>query len=196
MQCKMMVWLTNIPAFTWVQLASSLEGVSADSLRCKTLMCGSTILAFLQHRVWRHVESLPWSLCRGDLEQNLKDLRAGPDATEHTTFKIQRLARLGYHMGALVQGLQRLGDTPWTTTRHEQAHGSAALVHRVHPEYSVGLIIARAFLHICRSCLFPPKGDTLLRRAEAKLEVLAKREPNKTYAVEYILYWEILINHL
>ena len=108
-----MAWLQRVPTWTWDRLAALVDGVTGPSLRSKCLMVSQAILALIKYRVWDEVDSMPWLICRGNIAQNIADLRDGPDASEHTTIKIQQLARFGYKMVALVDGVDRLGDAPF-----------------------------------------------------------------------------------
>ena len=130
---------------------------------------------------------MPWLLCRGDVAQNIADLRDGPVATEPLTLKIQLLARHGYRMAALVDGVNRLANCPFSTSAHEQGHGSAAIIHKNHPGYSTRLITARALLHICRCLYSPAPVSTLLKRTEAALARLESRRPFKTHGRQMFL---------
>ena len=173
-------WLKAVPMWTWKRLALQLDGVSGVGLRSKALTVAQSMLAFMKLRVWDEVSRLPWSLCSGDIAGNIVALRDGPDAVEHTIIKIQKLAGIHYRMSALVDGVQRLGDVPWSTSAHEQGHGSAAIVHKLHPGYSTQRITARGFLHICRALYSPPPVNALLKKTEAAIARLDRKQPQQT----------------
>ena len=181
------VWLQRVPTWTWDRLAALVEGVNGQTLRSRSLVVSQAILAFLKYRIWDEVESMPWLLCRGDIAQNIADLRDGPDASDHTTIKIQKLARLGWRMSVLVDGVERLGDVPWSTSAHEQGHGSAACIHKVHPGYSTRILTARAFLHICRCLYSRPPVESIMKRTEAALARLDRKQPSKVHGKQMFL---------
>ena len=68
-----------------------------------------------------------------------------------------------------------------------KGHGSAAIVHKNHPGYSTRLITARALLHMCRCLCSPPPVVTLLKRTEAALARLEKKQPAKIHGKQMFL---------
>ena len=88
---------------------------------------------------------------------------------------------MGYNRAALSLGIDRLGDHPWSTTTHEQGHGSSAVVHKAHPQYATTLLTAAAMVHCCRALFQKPPVDSTLRRALAALAQLDRSMPKRAY---------------
>ena len=99
---------------------------------------------------------------------------------ETTVVKIQTLARLGFNKHALVLGVQRFGDCPWSTNAHEQGHGAAAVIHKSHPERSLQQVTSRGLLSIVRPVYSPAPVDSLFKRASAALEKVGEEEAQQS----------------
>ena len=176
-----MEWIAGLSAYTWERLASGIEDCTPGFLRSSCLTVASSILCFMKHRVFNVAEELPWSLVRGDRNAKLDALKAGPQPTALVPLKIYRLLKMGYNRFALSLGIDRLGDHPWSTTTHEQGHGSSAVVHRAHPQYATTLLTACAMVHCCRALFQQPPLDSTLRKAQAALARLDRSMPSKAY---------------
>lgn len=85
----------------------------------------------------------------------------------------------GYNTQLLKDALLLLGEVSWTTCGVEQGHGSVAVVHRLHPDYSVPMLAARSLAHQARALFATPSQAGPLEKAEAKLGKLQKRSPEK-----------------
>ena len=68
-----------------------LPGVAGTKLRSKALLVAQSMLAFIKHRVWDEVDQLPCTLCSGNIEDNIAQLKDGNDAKYPTSVKIQKL---------------------------------------------------------------------------------------------------------
>ena len=130
-------------------------------------------LAYLDKRVFSTLCSFPWSLCIGDLSQNLDDLLQQEEMpNEITPQKIWSLGRSGYDRGRLLQALEAMQDLSFTSHLTEKLHASAALVKRHHPDYGARTTEMRAFVHTFRigsdettisiqpPALIPPKNTS------------------------------------
>lgn len=63
---------------TCLELCVSVMG---NTLRRDTLIAAHTALCFLHYRLFSVALDLPWSLCLGDMEANLRNFVAGPKPT-------------------------------------------------------------------------------------------------------------------
>ena len=97
----------------------------------------------------RVLQALPWSLAIGDIEENLEGLLQEADVHDLTAHKILQLLRLGWNRQQIKDAIMLFRDVHWSTLGVEQAHGSAAVMHR-HHTFSTDMLAARSFLHQCR----------------------------------------------
>lgn len=178
--CKAMndeiLWLGRIDGFTWERLASRLQGHIAQELRSDALRVAHVACAFFQRRAVIPACKYPWSLLQGDMQTKFTALRDGPDQLEETTSKIQKLLRLGYDRQKLESAVRLMGEVSWTTTIVEQGHGSVAVVHRVHSEYSPATLAARGMVHMMRSLLPALGGPDVARPSVQRKAVALKRK--------------------
>ena len=94
----------------------------------------------------RAVRSLPWTLCRGDVEGNLEALRSGPRPSEETSGKIWDLLAMEYPIADIAAGVRLMAECSWTTTAVEQGHSSASSIIRAHPRYSRATLVTRSMV--------------------------------------------------
>ena len=92
------------------------------------------------------MQALPWSLAIGDIEENLEGLLQEADVHDLTAHKILQLLRLGWNRQQIKDAIMLFRDVHWSTLGVEQAHGSAAVMHR-HHTFSTDMLAARSFLH-------------------------------------------------
>ena len=113
-------WLGDWPTQVWTGVAARILGPRASGrvLLDKTMQAGFVMLAYMEHEIFRHLDQYPWLLFQGDdLARKLEELKHGPDVTEYTTWKIQKLLRQGsISKPELLAGLRLLQEAPWTTT--------------------------------------------------------------------------------
>ena len=83
--------------------------------------------------------------------------------------KIWDLLQAEYPRHTLETMVNLLGDVPWTTAVAEQLHGSAAVISRYHPEYSLSMVLSR-IMALATSKLLPT-----LTASEKKLSALTKK---------------------
>jgi len=122
---------------------------------------------------------LPWSLARGDINENLHRLLQGTPPIDPTAQKIRKLHELGYSRPLLIEGIERLADVHWSTTIVEQGHGSASVIHKAHRTYGVDKLCQRSMVHMMRA-LFPRHTEEVAsQRLENRLEAIAKKQPQK-----------------
>jgi len=61
----------------------------------------------------------------------------------------------------------------------EQAHGSAAVLHRFHPDYGLATLATRATLHQCRHLWLDPPEAAKEQQRSSKISRLARKAPEK-----------------
>eukprot|EP00971_Amphidinium_carterae_P221454 4396290-Amphidinium_carterae.1 len=67
-------YLEGISFEMWQLIAAVVPNCDARELRRTVLRGALSSASYLTHRVFREVGSLPWPLCRGDLEANVRSL--------------------------------------------------------------------------------------------------------------------------
>lgn len=166
-------WLVKLPIGVW-KLLAAVAGVSGTALRTMVMESGHVQIGFLHNRVIKHARAMPWALCIGDIEENLKHLKASEEPDDLVTWKIWRLLQLGYSMHQLVNAVSLLADIQWHTVTTEQLHGSMATLHRYHPDYGQETLCLRAVIHAMRRLVPVPldveKDVAKLRSALEKLK--------------------------
>ena len=172
--------LAELPASLWAVLAT-IGGTTGPLLQGDCLKYAYRVCAFMQFRVFDSAEALPWTLCRGDVISNLRDLHAGPrPACCEVSGKAWDLLDVGYPIHTVGRMVELLAEVPWTTAVTEQLHASAAVISRFHPEYSLCTLLARA-MSLATARLLPTasKVDKVIRKCKAKLKKLSRSCPEK-----------------
>ena len=167
-----------------------------DPFRLATEVVGSCHAAF--HFMWRRVlevaAGLPWCLCRGNIAENLEELRQGPMPNEPVSQKIWKLMMIDYPRSQLVQAVALLGEVNWSTLAAEQQHGTLAAVHRWHQEYSPETLVSRALmLQACRLLPHQSKEEKEMARILVKLRKAMAKNPDKAGGKQWYLakVWEL-----
>ena len=161
-----------------LELLGGVAGVS--SLELKGDIHDSVLIqsGYLEYKI-RDIRGLPWTLAKGDIAANLRDLVEGPVPAEATSQKIHQLASMGYSMHELEAGVRLLGEAPFSALTTEQAHSFAANLMKMHPKYTRSTMTARAMVQQC-ACLFRP--DPLLKKintSKKRLCRLRRRRPGR-----------------
>eukprot|EP00974_Lingulodinium_polyedra_P099945 9681347-Lingulodinium_polyedra.AAC.1 len=78
----------------------------------------------MEREAFQPAGGLPFSLAVGNIEDNLRELQVAQDATEATTWKIQKLLRQGDMFYELVEAVKLFKQVPFATVSVEQAHAS------------------------------------------------------------------------
>ena len=174
--------LMNLPMGVWEQVAG-LSEESPDLIRTETLLAAHRSCSFMEFRFLKEADGLPWRLCRGQIQDNLRALAGAPQPLEATARKIWQFMHAGHPLPFLERMLQLLADAPWTTTVAEQLHGSCAAVSRHHPEYGVGTLTARACLVTANKLLPGPSGlQKRLQKLFHQLRLLRLKKPARVSA--------------
>ena len=163
-----LAFLSTIPDPVWDLIAEPLETLSAARLKSRVLTASRVQVAFITHKTLAPAKSLPWSLCGGDVASKLEALKAGPEPEQATAKKIYMLEEMGYPREKLIEGVACLGDCPWTILSTEEQHASVKLIGRNHLEYTLEMLILRAFLHTLRRIMPSPSPEELQLQKQAK----------------------------
>ena len=184
-------WVAQLDDFTWGRLAQIAGGDSATSaydLRSAALSAVHVSCAYIHKKIFEVVDGFPWKLAEGDISRNLDRLaKDGYTGEDPATLKLLGLLRIGYNRARLADGVALLRDIPWSTKTVEQAHGSMAVIHRLHPTMSARVLTHRAMLHQCRSMFEKPADAKRIERAEGKAEKLRNRMPQRAGAKQLYL---------
>lgn len=146
-------WLASLPMYVWNRLAAIIgSSYTGASVRSQTLTSAHGICAYVKKQIFDVAHSLPWSLCQGNVHNNIIALRdADGVESEHVAAQIQALARLGYSIRLLEQTIMLMGDLHWSTKGVEGQHGSTAVLHKFHPDLSGQSLSDWAFIHMTRA---------------------------------------------
>lgn len=172
-------YLNDLALTTWTSFADAC-GVTMDEYRHLVLSRALASIAFLEFRVYSVAKALPYSLLRGDIDENLAALQRGPDVEEPIAAKIQYLLRRGESVEWIKGALELLRHTVWSGAVAEQQHASAAVVARYHPLIEHSALVSRSALHAFRKLLpSQSKKARKLQRFRAELERLDRRRPRR-----------------
>ena len=177
-----MEWICGVHDSVWVKLGS-LSDTAPQRLRDECIAAAHTTIAFFTYRVIVPASQLPWSLTIGDMNANLDALALGPKPPERTATKIWTLCKMGYNRGQLLKGLILLAECLWGTVAAEQFHASAATLMRLHPEYGVETLMARALLlQINRLMHRAGDEEKSMLKLQKKLFHLQQKQPEQLRA--------------
>ena len=174
-------YLSNLSDASW-SLFDDVVGAdpSPRVLRTEVLTAASISAAFVYRRAFRSAKSLPWTLTRGCIAENLRALAAGDMPDETISAKIWQLMRLGYNVKELTEALGLLAEARWSTKVVEQQHGSAAAMHKAHPSYTAESLSRRAFLHMVTALLPSPcDSDPQRNKIDRRIAALERQQPEK-----------------
>lgn len=181
-------WLDVLPMQVWRRLAS-LEGptVSAAEIRSQVMKSALLSVGYMRKRFLDPATTYPWRLAKGNIMENLEELSRTPGPfSDPTTRKIRRLLQKGFSSRHLAEGLSLLLDLSWSTLGVEQGHGSAAAIRRLHTQFTVTTIAARATLHQLRTLWNPPKVEGRLRAIDAGLSRLEAKKPSEDDGARHV----------
>eukprot|EP00974_Lingulodinium_polyedra_P070808 6854475-Lingulodinium_polyedra.AAC.1 len=73
-----------------------------------------------------------------------------------------------------------MAEVRFSTTVLEQGHGSAAMVHRHHKDYSSETLVKRAMLHMCRQLIPKAQEDySVFDKIQAQISAIKMRKPSR-----------------
>ena len=177
----------------WSRCASLLTDITPRMLRTSVLIAATVSMGFMQNQIFDTAAGYPWSLCVGDVDANLAELRCvAVPAHDVVTLRIQTLVQLGYNPSLLREGITRLSGARWSTNFQEQGHASASLLHRNHKQLGNNLLLARAQLHMLRALVTPVidlmKQET---RVAHRIQKLASQQ-GKRITGRHIFFKDVL----
>ena len=190
-----LTWLESMDDFIWATLCKVFPAsvdMSHDRLRSEVLEAAHVAACFFDWRALLPATSLPWSLVQGDQVENLRRLAEGPEPREPTAWKIWQLVHAGCSNELLQQGLNLMGEAPWTTGSTEQNHAMAAVVKRLHKEMGEEQLVSRAyiggFLKVMPSLTMEEKKIVKLAR---RLSQLTGKRPARLHG-RHIFYADMV----
>ena len=128
----------------WSHVAKAWGISNPHQLRSDVLAAALIAHGFVDWRVIRVAEGVPWSLCRGDVHENINRLVAGPKPQGGTTKKMWTLAKMGWNRELLKSGIGLLRQASWSTICVEHGHVPASKLKWLHPRYSKETLIVRS----------------------------------------------------
>ena len=176
-----MHWIESIGDSVWARLGFVVGAHSSPSeLRHCVVHSASVAFAFVHKRIFQELESLPWRLAVGDIDQNLADLEESQEPiSDMCAHRVRQLLRAGYNRATLKEAVSLLREVPWTSVPVEQAHGSCAVIHRQHPMYSLDTLAHRALVHQCRHLFVKDPEERKLDKQQAVVDALKKKQPGR-----------------
>ena len=81
--------------------------------------------------------------------------------------QLSRLLAAGFNMDLLVQAIELLKEIPWSTVPVEQAHGSMAVIHKLHPLLSRTVLAHRTMVRQCRTLFQTTEKEKSLAKLES-----------------------------
>ncbi len=147
----------NTPLYVY-DCVARLAGQSCHYFRHCAIRAATVTAAYIQRDVWEVLYSPPLSLCRGDVEENVRRLAETDrdDIDEPVSRQLRDLMDNDVPQSHVQDALRLLAESPCSTTLVEQGHGSAAQIVRHHSSYGEAAI---------RGCLGGLWFDALLDRS-------------------------------
>lgn len=176
-------YLSSLSDSTWETLAS-VCGMYPAEYRHTVLEKALTSMSFITFRIFSAAESLPFSLLRGDLNENLDSLVSGEAPEEPVAAKVRMLLlRDPLAKVRISNAVLLLQEISWTTSVVEQQHASASMVARYSPTVEQPALVCRAGVHMFRKLLpeLSPAMKKVVRLREA-LQRLDRRRPRRAGA--------------
>ena len=186
--CEEMMWVATLGQVVWEKLAH-ISGACAHDLKSDCIRASHVSFHFFWRRCLKVAGGLPWSLARGNLEQNLDDLVSGPCPHESVAKQIWLLMQVKFPVQLLCQALQLLREVPWTTMLVEQQHGVVSAIHRHHPDFTHDMLALRAMI-LQLSKLLPvlTQEEKLLHRLHHSIARALARRPNAVTGRHMLLH--------
>ena len=154
------VYLMNLPESVFEVIGTRL-GLGTHEFRTEVLRSALVSWTYLHHRVFAELARLPWSLCVGDIKQNLMDLQVLSEApSEVVSSKIFHLLNGGMAIEQVVAEIALLKELSWSTTL------LLLTINRFRPDVEEEMLKARALLYSCK----PLFGADPLHKHEVELE--------------------------
>ena len=174
-------WMCVLDGEVWRRLGFAC-GLSGEELASRCIAAAHISYHFIWRRVLQPAGEYPWALLDGgDIRANLEELRHQEEPAEPTTQKLWHLLHapeLGVGMDLLVDTVRMFGEAPWTSLPAEQQHGSLAVLHRWHPEYTLETLTTRSFiLQLCRLMPSRSAGEKQLGEVMRRMRRILASDP-------------------
>ena len=170
-------WLINVDEHIWIKL-SGLCDIRTAMLRHECIAAAHRSYHFFYRRVLRPASMHPWSLCRGDLLQNLRELHDGPCPEEPVAQQLWELMDMQWNEEELVATLRLLGQCGWTSLVAEQQHASLAQLKKLHPGYGTDTLVSRALmLQVSRLLPSESRVQKQIKKVIRQMEKLDDKNP-------------------
>ena len=144
--CEDMSSILSVPISVWEAVGAVAE-LSSEQFRAACIRGAHVSFHFMWRRIMDPAGRLPWSLVRGDVAENLEMLGSDPNPPDDpVSLKLWELYRSGFNQVQLQRAIELIGDIGWSTMAVEQQHGTMALIHRHHPDYSKSTLMARTLV--------------------------------------------------
>ena len=142
---KELKWVITLPESTYTVLGDLCDRPGA-AVKDSCIHSAHLSFHFFYRRVLVPVGELPWCLVKGDIGRNLDDLAAEECPEEPMSKNLWLLMHRQFPKGQLVETVAMLGEAGWTSMPAEQQHASLAQLHKWHPGYDAGTLVARSLL--------------------------------------------------
>ena len=125
----------------------------SGAARAARVCCG-----FMTMRFFDNMKNMPWALCLSDIDSNLSCLEAlKSEISNLVVWKMSRLLQACFSIDEIKRVLMLMSEIPWSTLSVEQARGSAAPTHELHPMTGSEMIARRSMMHLSRALSFPSR---------------------------------------
>ena len=114
-------YVFGVSQFVWDEVGP-LVGLTGPELLHRSCCSALVQASFVCHRM-QPARDLPWSLCRGSVDDNLDRLKAGEKPQDDVAAKIWTLEQMGYPRAVTKQGVELLGNVSWSSGRRPLRHG-------------------------------------------------------------------------
>jgi hypothetical protein len=175
-----LVKVHQIPLYVFFVLGVLCE-LSSYEMRNEILVAALIAAAYGKVKTLQPARRPPWSLLRGDVASNLRELRsrdAPPEDGDLTTNKIWKLLKdRVIPFSVVLMAVLLLKNCSWATTFVEQLHGSLSLMRKHHKGYARSSLGTRSFLHQLRPLFREGEEDEEIRRIDREIQQLEARRP-------------------
>ena len=157
------------------QLAATC-GLTTHSLHDEVCTAAMIQRGYLASKL-REVHGWPWKLCRGNVLENLENLKRGEKPDDDTAGKIWELMRLEWPVDDIAKGVKLLGECPFTTLVVEQGHSISSSIMKLHPAYGSATMQARVAVITAKVLFTKSPQHMRIEREKMKLQILRRKRP-------------------
>jgi len=166
-------YIRSLPHEIFCAMANLLDDVNPHDFRSEVIDTCSIERAFIQKHAFEPARELPWSLCNGDIRENCKLFMQGPKPDEDASSNIHTLFASNINFEQCCDGVDLMGDMPWSIGLDEQLHNVLSTVKKSHKRCELETMTARSFVGMLRPLVTPSeyaKKDEKLLRKKGSLE--------------------------